>query len=380
MAHERVFRIDIIIPIWNQPALTERCLNSLATATQIPYRLLLVDNGSQTPTRELLDRAAAQAPDRIRVVRNPQNLGFVKAVNQGIRASDAPYICLLNNDTVVAPGWLEEMIRVAEQDPSIGLVNPSSNTLGFHPPDATLPSIARYAAGLATHRGQTREMAWGVGFCLLIKRTVLETIGLFDEQFGLGNFEDTDFSMRAVEAGYRCVQAVGAYVYHEEKASFKQHRGWEKAFAANQRLFHERWGRSLRIVWEDHRRECGMRLPAGQAGDAECGMEASTWTIALLQLLRKGHWIRYSVANGVLVPEVRQFVTAEPLAQGSGWRWAVLWHVLKRRRKPVDLVVTHDLTLHRWLTWLRSCHRARLLWRPTPADVEELCKRLSRFP
>lgn len=353
---------DIIIPIWNQPVLTQRCLESIAASTATPYRLILIDNGSEAPTRERLEAAARREPGRVQVIRNPENLGFVKAVNQGIRASSAPYVCLLNNDTVATPGWLEEMIRVAESDPMIGLVNPSSNTLGFRPPATTAEGITVYAKRLEARRGEIRELSVATGFCLFIKRTVLERIGLFDERYGMGNFEDADFSLRALAQGFRCVQAVGAYVYHEEKASFKLQPGWEAAFRENQRLFARHWGRPLRIVWEDHRHD-------------------GRWPMAeLLHLLRRGHWLRYSAVNGAVPSEVRQFVTAEPLAHGSSWRWAVLWHVLKRRKKPVDLVVTHDPMLRRWLGWLKPCHRARLLWQPAPAEVEEACQRLSRSP
>lgn len=355
---------DIIIPIWNQPALTQRCLESVTAATTTPYRLILVDNGSETPTRELLAATARQNPDHVTVIRNKQNLGFIKAVNQGMRASDAPSVCLLNNDTVVTPGWLETMLRVTEQDPAIGLVNPSSNTLGYRPPAATVEAITAYAQHtIAPLAQQTRDLAMGTGFCLLITRAVLDTIGLFDERYGMGNFEDADFSKRAVHAGYRCVQALGAYVYHEEKASFKLRPGWEAGFRTNRALFEQRWGRPLRILWEAHGTDPTM---------------AAAWTPILLRLAREGHWLWCSAPNGLVPAAVRRYTNVHVLDETNRWRLETLWFVLKRRKKPMDLVVAQDETLARWLTLARPGHRAVLLRRPAPTEVEYQCQRLSR--
>lgn len=354
---------DIIIPIWNQPIRTARCLDSVRATTR-DYRLILIDNGSDAPTRALLDRVAQADPARVTILRNAENLGFIKAVNQGLRASTAPYLCLLNNDTVTTPGWLEEMLRVTEQDPAIGLVNPSSNTLGCPPPSATPDAILAHAATLNDCRGQTREMSLTVGFCLLIRRAVLDEVGWLDERYGMGNYEDADLSLRALEAGYRCVQAVGAYVYHEEKVSFKLQPRWETAYRANQRMFHQRWGRTLRILWEYHR-------PAPLPGDYEP---------AMTRLLRRGHWLWYSADARVVPERVRRFTTAGPVAAGPAWRRQALWYVLKRRKKPVHLVVAHDPWLARWLRRLRPLHAATVLYQPTVKELEDQCQRLSRCP
>jgi GT2 family glycosyltransferase len=123
-----VILCDVIIPIWNQPEMTKRCLDSVLAATAESVRLILVDNGSEPSTQDWLRQFAAQSTVPAELIRNRENLGFIKAVNQGIRAARAPWVCLLNNDTVVTSGWLTEMIRVAESDPKIGLVNPTSNS------------------------------------------------------------------------------------------------------------------------------------------------------------------------------------------------------------------------------------------------------------
>ena len=347
---------DIIIPVWNQPALTQRCLDSLAASTPGPHQVILIDNGSEAPTRQLLEAYAAEHPGRVRVIRNPENLGFIKAANQGLRASTNPFVCLLNNDTVVTDGWLDEMIHVADRDSRIGLVNPSSNTLGYTPPQATLEGVRRYATSLTAQRGQVRRMAMGVGFCLLIRRAVLDAIGLLDERYGMGNFEDADLSKRALAAGYRCVQALGAYVYHEEKASFKHQTHWKRAFRENQQAFYAKWGRPLRILWD---------LPAHSMGQE--------WTALMLRLLDAGHWLTYPHPAEDLPTLVRDHAGVNCL-QGQ----APLWYVLKRRKKPVDLIVTANPRLARWLACLKRLHQATVLMTPSPTQLETLCQQRSR--
>ena len=105
---------DIIIPVWNQPDITKNCLEAIKDNTGYPYKLILIDNGSDNETRLYLDGLARNHHPEVRVIRNEQNLGFVKAVNQGLRTSSTPYICIMNNDTLPAPGWLEGLVEFAE--------------------------------------------------------------------------------------------------------------------------------------------------------------------------------------------------------------------------------------------------------------------------
>jgi len=111
----------------------------------------------------------------------------------------------MNNDVVVTPGWLERMIAVAKSSPRIGIVGPMSNHISGPqqvPPvqynEATLAGLEDFAAAFArAHAGQSQHVWRVVGFCMLIKRTVIDKIGGLDERYGLGNFEDDDFSLRA---------------------------------------------------------------------------------------------------------------------------------------------------------------------------------------
>ena len=193
-------RCDIIIPIWNQPAFTKECIAIVVRNTnplRSPYRLILIDNGSDSETRDYLKSLSIKDVD-VMLIRNEQNLGFVKAVNQGLKASNAPYVCLLNNDTITSPGWLERLADFAESHKDAGLLNPVC--------DGHLDTpIDEYARRLESNKGRYMEMNQCFGFCMLIKREVIDRIGYLDEAFGIGGFDDTDYSMRAHKAGYRSV-------------------------------------------------------------------------------------------------------------------------------------------------------------------------------
>ncbi|MDO8730218.1 MAG: glycosyltransferase family 2 protein [Candidatus Omnitrophota bacterium] len=345
---------DIVIPIWNQPELTAACLQSVAACTEIPARLILVDNGSEAPTCELLNRFKAEGKLPAEILRNPTNLGFIKAVNQGIRAGKAPWVCLLNNDTVVTTGWLSEMIRVAESDPGIGLVNPTSNCLGYPAKGRPPGEITRR---LAENRGKSAPLSTAIGFCLLARRSLFDQIGLLDEQFGMGNFDDDDFSLRVRQAGLRPVRAAAAYVHHEEKASFKKLPGWEKAFDENRKKFEQKWGRRLRILW-------GPVVPASLSIDALAGA---------------GHWISViGPLNGKSGKKSDHAQVDYLPSTPGGWRSKALWRLVTKRKKPFDLVVSLDPAWSRWIRRLQLLHRAKLLENPTQNELLEQCRTLSR--
>ena len=229
-------KCDIIIPVWNEPELTRKCVESIEKNTHIACRIILIDNASGNETASYLKGLSEKNKDSVILIRNEENAGFPKAVNQGITLSSAPYLCVLNSDTEVYKGWLSEMIGIAEANPDIGVLNPASNNLGFREP-------------IEGFSGKWIEMSSCVGFCMLIKREVIKKIGTFDEIFSPGNFEDTDFSRRAVKAGYKCIMAKGAYVYHVQNTGFKKRKDWDEKFKRNLDIFNQKWGKINRVAY-----------------------------------------------------------------------------------------------------------------------------------
>ncbi|MDP2912815.1 MAG: glycosyltransferase family 2 protein [Candidatus Omnitrophota bacterium] len=233
-------RCDIIIPIWNQLEFTRDCIKHLICSTRFPFRLILIDNGSGEETRRYLEGLIDDISLDCQLIRNEKNLGFIKAVNQGLKASSAPYICIMNNDTIPAPGWLERMVEFAETRKDIGLVNPQCGGHGNIPLDV-------YARTLEKRRGRYMEMNQCQGFCMLLKKEVVDKIGLLDESFGIGGYDDTDYSMRAHLAGYRCVAIQDSYVYHRLHSSFNESGDREEWVKRNQKIYYDKWGRHLRV-------------------------------------------------------------------------------------------------------------------------------------
>jgi GT2 family glycosyltransferase len=239
---------DIIIPIWNKKELTKNCIDSIVRCTIYPYKIIAVDNASNLSTKEYLESLKKQDRFDFILIRNEQNLGNTKAVNQGIVASRGEFICILDNDTVVTPGWLEEMVAIAQSQGNIGIVNPLSNTLGTSPRTNSARDIEECARECLKYKGQYVELGACVGFCTVVKREVIDKIGGWDEAFSPGYFDDTEYSYRAMKAGYKSVCAKGAYVYHSEHASFKD-KNLEKFFKKNEELFYQKVGRPKRILY-----------------------------------------------------------------------------------------------------------------------------------
>jgi GT2 family glycosyltransferase len=216
-------RATVVIPNWNGETVLNRCLTSLSGQSFGDFETILVDNGSADAS---VDFTARNFPE-VRVISLDDNRGFSAAVNTGIRASEAEYVALLNNDTEADPAWLEALVRAAESCPEAGLF--ASKLVDFYDRrlldgagDVLRRSGLPYRVGhQELDRGQFDQPAFVFGACAaaaLYRRTLLEEIGLFDEDF-FAYCEDGDVSFRAQLAGYRCLYVPGAVVYHMGSAS-----------------------------------------------------------------------------------------------------------------------------------------------------------------
>jgi GT2 family glycosyltransferase len=215
--------------------------------THYPYQLIIIDNGSETETQGYLRELSRDNKLRITLIRNEANLGYIKAVNQGLSIADADYVCLFNNDVMVGEGWLGEMINIANSDTKIGIVNPDSDEECSNSENELL----KYGTNnrLAC-RGQFIEIMGAMGFCMLIKKELITKVGFLDEVFGLGGYDDMDYSRRVWQAGYKCVKAQGAYVIHRVHSSFDSLGKKKKRQIGRQArtLFWRKWDRIPRVA------------------------------------------------------------------------------------------------------------------------------------
>lgn len=234
--------VSIVIPVVSELELTLGCLEAIRKHTPEAHEVIVVDNGSQDGTGPAL----AVLPS-LMVVRNERNLGFAGGVNRGIRAARGSEIVLLNNDTLVTPGWLGEMKGALQSGPRVGLVGATSNFVGGGQQievDYARPEDSEaFGAGWNQRfTGRYQPMTMLTGLCLLVKREVLDVIGLFDERFLLGNFEDNDLCLRARLANYDLKLAVGAFVHHYGSRTFKALGvDYMATLRENQLRFREKW-------------------------------------------------------------------------------------------------------------------------------------------
>lgn len=348
---------DLILLSWNQLDETRACINTLFTATRVPCRLIIVDNASESNVREYLSSIKpAGAISDVIYLQNEKNEGFPRGMNRGIKASTARYVCLLNNDLKFTQGWLQELIDVLDKYPQIGLLNPTSNTLGIHPDTGS--SIDTHAQVLSKMHHQYVEASKCSGFCLLIKREVIDRIGILSEEVDRFFFEDEDYSMRVQEAGFQCAAALGSYVYHKEHTSVNKVPEREAIFRRNQQWCYKKWGRWLRIAWPRF-----SHLKPGSS-------ELRQWLEELLVWARRRSYV-YVYAPLPKSFDSNQLFHSVGLIPHTGiyWkplpqraiRWAAIGAILKRQKKPFDMILSPD---HKWASRMRIfgwLHRARIV-------------------
>lgn len=211
--------VSIILVNWNGKEHLKTCLRSLGKVTHPSYETILVDNAS---TDGSLGWVRSTYPD-IRIVPNNRNLGFAGGNNSGLSPARGKYILLLNTDTIVDKTFLQPLVNVLEQDPSIGVVQPkvllaSDSTKidsvgSFFLPNGLLYHYGREKNGKMPIYNIPMDIFSAKGVCMLIRREIIDRIGLFDKDF-FSYFEETDFCMRVWLAGFRVRYEPSANIVH----------------------------------------------------------------------------------------------------------------------------------------------------------------------
>ena len=252
---------DVVILTMNHYKFTKLCLDSLHTFDAgFPMVLHVFDNGSTDGTPDNITRDFF---GKVKVWRSDQNLGFAAGNNTVIDRTNGRFVCLLNNDTIVTPDWLGEMVEAMESDPRIGIAGCRGNNVGDNKDqtvncaytanidNADYVEVCKHARRLAKAQPRFKTARDVVGFCMLLRRSMLNRIGLLDTRFWPGNFEDNDLCRRAVEAGYRIVVANRSFVYHFVSTTFRDNAAqWHTTFQVNKGKFDAKWedtGRKARI-------------------------------------------------------------------------------------------------------------------------------------
>ena len=221
------------------------CLESIWQHTKTNYEVIVINNGSKDATNEYLHQVPC-----IKAIHNKTNLGFAQAVNQGICIAQGDYIIIINNDCVVSDEWEQRLVRAGEIE-DVGVVGVMSNFVSYpqllrlHIDSLNdIPHIAKqisekyHESLIYTNRV--------VGLCMLIKKELTDKIGGLDPRFGLGTFEDDDFCLRSVLAGYKNVIAQDVFIYHFGSMTFKGKKNMKKnLMRENWQKFKEKWSLPL---------------------------------------------------------------------------------------------------------------------------------------
>ncbi|MEA2695838.1 MAG: hypothetical protein QOI66_109, partial [Myxococcales bacterium] len=217
---------SIVILVRDNLLLTTECIESIYRHTAQDFELILIDNGSAPDVPAFV--AGLQTRHRNVVsVRNPENEGFPFGVNQGLAAARGEYVVLLNNDVVVTAGWLGRQLAVLGAWPEIGLVGPATNAtsgpqLVGTATYAGLGAVDAFAEQWALeHAGEMAFVPRLTGLCMVMRRSLVETIGGFDTIFGVGNCEDDDFCLRVLRSGRQIAIAYDVFIHHHGSATFK---------------------------------------------------------------------------------------------------------------------------------------------------------------
>jgi GT2 family glycosyltransferase len=213
-------RLSIIIVNWNGRDHLDTCLESLAAQTFRDFEVVLVDNGSTDGSVEFV----RERYPWVKLAELPENRGFAAGNNAGLAASCGEYIVTLNNDTEADPGWLAELVSVADAHPGAGMVASRICAFDDHDRiDSLGVQICRDGMSRGAYRlqrfsdlsiGRVEEILLPSACVALYRRAMLEEIGFFDEAF-FAYCEDTDLGLRGRLAGWGALLARDAVVYHK---------------------------------------------------------------------------------------------------------------------------------------------------------------------
>lgn len=291
-------RVSIVIVTHNNWAYTKQCLESLFRNSRYPnLEIIMVDNASTDKTKEGL--SSATHPD-LKLVFSPENVGFAGGNSLGCKISSGDYLILLNNDTIVPPGWIQRLIDPLIKHPELGMAGPMSNRAGNDQMlDYFIGSSLKGADPdwlkefYDMNKGRIRFTEMLGFYCVAIKKELFEKAGHLDTGFAIGMFEDDDYCERVKILGYKLAIVEDAFVYHYGSASFKKMpvEQYSSIFNENKLYFESKWGKN----WVPHAKPNSLFLEVTEA-DSVAKIISGNGTKSILVLGEKDwsasgdHW------------------------------------------------------------------------------------------
>jgi GT2 family glycosyltransferase len=201
----------VVLAVYNQLGLTRACLESLRPTT-VAFELCVIDNGSTDGTAEYF--AAFPPPYPLRYQRNAENVGLIRALNQGARLARGEFLCFLHNDTeMLEPDGLDRLRAAVVHGDRVGLAGLYGARRIRRDGRYAGRSIVHGLAGRGNLRAPVVEVAVVDGVCLFLRRTLLDAVGGFDEHYGFFHGYDRELSFAVREAGWRCVVVDAPFIH-----------------------------------------------------------------------------------------------------------------------------------------------------------------------
>ncbi len=257
--------VTIVVVTRNGLPFTRLCLESILAHTERPpFELVVVDNASTDGTREYVAELAVRF-GAVRAIFNATNLGFPAAVNKGTESAAGRQFVIANNDVIVAPGWLESLLRHLD-DASVGLVGPVTNRIGTAAEvDIDYRTVSGFLEAAAERRsaraGCSFEIDLPAMFCVALSRETWDAVGPLDERFDVGMLEDDDYARRVRGSGRGMICAEDVLVHHFGEASFGAlyaDGARSELLERNRRIYAGKWGEE----WQPYRHMSSERYEA----------------------------------------------------------------------------------------------------------------------
>lgn len=214
-------KVSIVVLNWNGKEHLMKCLHSIKSVSYSPLQTIVVDNNSSDGSKEMV----LQEFPWVELVVNKDNLGYAGGNNCGIKKSSGDYVFILNNDTELDKNFLQPLVAILEKDPNVGCVQPKLLYASDHD---LLNAVGSYftSTGFLYHYGYRKNsnlkrynvsltIYSAKGAAMLIRKSALDKVGLFDEDFFIF-FEETDLCHRLWLAGYEVVYEPDSVIYHHE--------------------------------------------------------------------------------------------------------------------------------------------------------------------
>jgi GT2 family glycosyltransferase len=247
---------SLIVLAYNNWEFTKQCLTTLLESLDVVQlakgvEIIVVDNGSKDETNQQMKRFRSKHKNhtaQLRYVRLKENLGYPSGINEGLKESKGEIIGVLNNDLLFPQNWLSPLAGLLESNPQIGFAAPFLSYAGGSIQHVgktfdTIDEMEEFAAYFTNlNKDHMIYVPQVLGACLLFRRELLMTIGGNDFWYGIGNFDDVDWCIRAAAAGFKIAVVGGSFVHHIGHASFLHEPAlFNLSLQINQDKFERKW-------------------------------------------------------------------------------------------------------------------------------------------